>query len=300
MRIVITGASGFIGGRLLEQARLVYGKDIVAFSSHPTAAPHIAYKSVGDFCLTSADLELVEKAEVLIHAGAYTPKSAAQADSIEGCNGNIKFTENLLSLPWQCLRKIIFLSSLDVYADTQDILDEHSVTGPTNLYGLSKLYCERMLEIYARERRITSQILRIGHVYGPGEEKYSKLIPKTIQNIVGARDVELWGSGAEKRSFIFIDDAVLAILKAAETENLPGVINIVGGKAISVLDLIEKLIAIGGQHTSITRRGSAFGGRDFVFNNKCLRQHLLTEETDLAVGLKAEFVHIQNLQKSSG
>mgnify|MGYP000223789846 CR=1 FL=1 len=297
MKIVITGTSGFIGSRLLQTARAAYGESVTAFSSHPSEGNHIVYANRTDFSLAPTELALVEDAEVLIHAGAFTPKCGAKANQIKSCNSNIAFTEKLLALPWRNLKKIIFLSTLDVYANFDGPISEATLTVPTTLYGMSKLYCERMMNLYALERSISIQVLRIGNVFGPGEEKYAKVIPKAIERIIAGGDVELWGEGEELRSFIYISDVVTAILKAVELQEEPGVINVVGGNVISIRDLLEKLIAIGGRQTKIMQREFSASPRDLVFDNTKLKGYLLPEESDFTSGLRAEFAHMKSLHK---
>jgi len=294
MKMIITGTSGFIGSRLLQAARFVYGVSVTAFSSRPAEGSHIVYLGLDDFGLGPEEIALVEKAEVLIHAGAFTPKSAAEANQPIGCQGNITSMSQLLALPFKNLKRIIFLSTLDVYANVDGPINETTPTVPASLYGLSKLYGERMIEIYAAERDISSQVLRIGHVYGPGEEKYAKVIPKAIQNIVAGKNVELWGEGKELRSFIYIEDVVTAILNAVDLREEPGVINVVSGNAISIRDLLDKLIVVGGRDVGITRREFSGATRDLVFDNHKLKRYLLHEETDFTHGLQAEFQYLEN------
>ena len=133
-------------------------------------------------------------------------------------------------MPFKTLNKVIYISSIDVYAPVVPI-SELSATQPATLYGWSKLYCEQMMSVFATQKKIAVQILRIGHVYGPGEEKYAKFLPKTIRNIVDGKAVELYGDGTELRSYIYLDDVVKAILAAVGLHDNVGVINIVGGVA---------------------------------------------------------------------
>jgi|TARA_B110000211_G_scaffold137805_1_gene157633 UDP-glucose 4-epimerase len=289
----MTGTSGFIGSRLLQTARAMYGDNVTAFSSHPSEGNHIVYANRTDFSLAPAELALVEDANVLIHAGAFTPKCGTEANQIKSCNSNIAFTEELLALPWRNLKKIIFLSTLDVYNNLDCPISEATLTVPTTLYGMSKLYCERMMSLHAAERGIAIQVLRIGHVYGPGEEQYVKVIPKAIERIIAGGDVELWGEGEELRSFIYISDVVTAILKAVELQEEPGVINVVGGNVISIRDLLEKLIAIGGRQTKIVQQEFSGTRRDLVFDNTKLKRYLLPEESDFTTGLKMEFRQVE-------
>jgi len=298
MKMIITGTSGFIGARLLESARATYGNNVTAFSSRQSEGSHIVYRDEPDFGLSPTDLALVEGAEILIHAGAFTPKSGAEANQIAGCNSNITFTKKLLDLPWRNLKKIVFLSTLDVYANVDGPISENTPTVPVSLYGLSKLYCERMVTLHANEKGIVGQLMRIGHVYGPGEEKYGKVIPKTIQNIVDGKDVELWGEGRELRSFIYIDDVVAAIVKAVVLQEEPGVINVVGGNAIAIRDLIEKLIEIGGRGTKVSQREFSGATRDVVFDNTKFKHYLMSKESDFTDGLRVEFAHIESLREN--
>ena len=289
----MTGTSGFIGSRLLKTARAMYGDNVTAFSSHPSEGNHIVYANRTDFSLAPAELALVVDANVLSHAGAFTPKCGTEANQIKSCNSNIAFTEELLALPWRNLKKIIFLSTLDVYNNLDCPISEATLTVPTTLYGMSKLYCERMMSLHAAERGIAIQVLRIGHVYGPGEEQYVKVIPKAIERIIAGGDVELWGEGEELRSFIYISDVVTAILKAVELQEEPGVINVVGGNVISIRDLLEKLIAIGGRQTKIVQQEFSGTRRDLVFDNTKLKRYLLPEESDFTTGLKMEFRQVE-------
>lgn len=295
MKMIITGASGFIGSRLLKTGRARYGQDVTSFSSQSFKGSQIVYSDADDFGLNPEELSLVESAEVLIHAGAFTPKSVVDSNQVAGCNGNITFTEKLLALPWVNLKKIVYLSTLDVYTNVDGPISEATHTAPDTLYGLSKLYCERMVSLYTAKRGIGNQVLRIGHVYGPGEEKYAKVLPRAIKSIVSGKDVELWGEGNELRSFIYIEDVVTAILNAVELNEQPGVINVVSGNSTSIRDLLEKLINIGGRDTAIVRREFSGVTRDLVFDNAKIKKYLLPEEIDFTMGLEAEFKHMKSL-----
>lgn len=294
MRILMTGTSGFIGSQLLKVVINVYGKEnVIALSSKVmNACQTIVYQSINNFQLTKSDIQLLASVELLIHAGAFTPKYAKDANTVDACNGNIFYTDQLLSMDMPKLKKIIFLSTIDVYADA-DFINELTPTMPASLYGQSKLYCEKMIEFFSKDKAISAQILRIGHVYGPGEEKYSKIIPNTIKKIKANQAVELWGDGSELRSFIYIDDVISAILKSVKLGDV-GVINIVGGKTISIEELIELLISISGKPVEIKK--ITFNGvkRNLIFNNEKMTKNLLKSETELSKGLEIEFAHIEH------
>ena len=232
--------------------------------------------------------------DVLIHVGAFIPKNALQANAIEECNGNISFTEKLLALPFKNLKKILYISTVDVY-EPANIITEATPTIPASLYGWSKLYCEHMTTIFAANHDLVCQTLRVGHVYGPGEEKYSKVLPNAIKNILAGDAVELWGDGSEIRSFIYIDDVVAAILQmVTQVENL-GPINVVSGEPVSIRKLLNKVIAVSGKRVAITPKEFEGTKRDLIFDNAKLRKYLLPVETDLTTGLQAEYAYMAHL-----
>jgi len=295
MKLLITGASGFIGSRLVSAACAAVGvENVIGFSSRQTGAcPSIVYHGP-DFNLSAADHALLATVNVLIHVGAFIPKNALQANAIEECNGNIRFTEKLLALPFKSLKKIIYISTVDIY-EPAELTIEDTPTLPVSMYGWSKLYCERMTAVFAANQHLVCQILRIGHVYGPGEEKYAKFLPKAIKNILAGEPVELWGDGSEVRSFIYIDDVIAAILQAVKLREDVGPINVVGGVPVTIRELLDQLIAVSGKPVAITAR--TFNGvkRNYIFNNAKLRQHLLPAETVLNTGLQAEYAYMAGL-----
>jgi UDP-glucose 4-epimerase len=243
--------------------------------------------------MSADDIEILASVELIIHAGAYTPKNASEANAVSGCNENITFTEQLLGLPTPKLRKIIYLSTLDVYTQATPV-NEATPAIPASLYGYSKLYCEKMIECFAKEQSAICQILRVGHVYGPGEEKYGKVLPNTIKSIIAKDSVELWGDGSEIRSFIYVDDVVTAILNSVPIEENMGVINIAGSHSVSIRQLIDQLISISGK--SVVIRVREFNGpkRDLTFDTEKMHTHLLNCETDFSTGLKIEYDHIES------
>ncbi|HZV64703.1 MAG TPA: NAD-dependent epimerase/dehydratase family protein [Telluria sp.] len=293
MKVLVTGVSGFIGAKLLAAACAAFGAaNVIAFSSRPSAGCRgIVYGDGPAFSLGAAELAMLAEVEVLLHAGAFTPKSGAEANDLAGCNSNIDFTHRLLRLPMPALGKVVYLSTLDVYAPAEPIT-EATPTLPATLYGQSKLYCEKMVESFGAAHAIRAQVLRIGHVYGPGEEKYAKFLPQAIRNIAAGKPVELWGDGAELRSFIYIDDVAAAVVKAVTLDAEVGVINVVGGTPVSIRALVTALAAASGKPVEIVQREWHGAKRNYVFDTSKMRAHLLAHETALADGLRKEYQHI--------
>ncbi len=287
--ILITGASGFIGKHLLKFLTAKYGREnIVALTSQPIenvqCVLHNNYRFEDDIFVKHG----FENIETIIHAGSYTPKNGNEINNIHLSNSNISTTELLIGAHLPNLKKVIYLSAIDVY-NSASIITEQSVESPVSMYAYSKLYIEKMLQNWAIQEKKVVQILRIGHVYGPGEEAYTKLIPETFRKILLNQDLAIWGSGEELRSFIYIDDLVKSITKSIEyTENL-GVINVVGSQPISILNLVEKIKTIANSSVAIEKVEGNFIGKNSVFDNQKLLKFLLDKETKLDDGLLAEY-----------
>lgn len=292
MKVLLTGASGFIGSHLLKQLINKLGTEsVVALSSKNIPNVNcVTYETIQDFGLKKNQFNDVTH---IIHAGAFTPKDANQANDIKQCFGNIEFTTELLSYNYVKLKKIINLSTLDIYGSTTETLSERSEIEPVSLYGSSKLYCEAMVKAFAMQRELEYLNLRIGHVYGPGEEKYKKVLPIAIQNILQDKPLELWGDGSDLRSFIFIQDVVQAIVNSLDAPVKNKDINIVSGVAVSIKELLEKTVKVSGKNVTINQRESNHQKRDLVFDNSLLLTTLLDKETDLLEGLEIEYQYMK-------
>ena len=292
--ILLTGASGFIGQHLLQNLIEVYGKnEIVALTSKPISnCKYILHEnySFDENLFIKNNLESIH---TIIHAGAFTPKNNAESDNIAFSNSNILNTEKLLNAKLPNLKHFIFLSTLDVY-DHVEIISEKSAVKPISLYGYSKMYCEEMVKNWGSQNNKLTQILRIGHVYGPGEEAYKKLIPLTISKILDNKTIEIWGSGEEKRSFIYIKDAVKAIVNAIKIEEDFGIINITSSTSISVKELVKQIIKLTAPNHKIEYIASNHSSRDLVFDNSKMKKHLLSEFISLEEGLSNEINFMKN------
>ncbi len=293
--ILLTGASGFIGNKLLKSIIEKYGvSKIVALTSKPIAGVnyilHNNYYFENNFLYDNGCQEV----EIIIHAGAYTPKKSNESNNHLLCNTNIFSTEKLLNSFLPKLKKILFLSTLDVYGD-DELISETSSISPLSLYGYSKLYSEKQIEFWCKEKNIECQILRIGHVFGPGEERYKKIIPVSINKILNKETIQIYGDGLELRSFIYINDVVRAILASIDCPNDVGVINVVGGTSISIKELINLLIKISNTKTNIEYLQKNTLDRNLVFDNSKMTKNLSIIQTPLVDGLVEEFEYMKKL-----
>lgn len=294
MKVLITGTSGFIGLKLLDSLVKDFDSQNIIVISSKRGLKHETLIYSEDYSFGSVNPEIIKDVSLIIHAGSFTPKNSSERNDIEKCNTNITFTNNLLQLPLPNLKKIIYLSTLDVYSQS-DLITEASSTIPESLYGLSKLYSERIIELFCSKTNIKPQVLRLGHVYGPGEEMYQKVIPLSIMKILKGEAIEIWGTGEEFRSFIYIDDVIKAIMASIYLNEMVGSINVVSDDEIKIIDLLNKISKISGMELNSKHVPTEINARDLLFDNSKMRKYLNSDFDTLEHGLLNEIEYFRGL-----
>lgn len=237
----------------------------------------------------SFDPDSLHGIDVLIHAGFFTPKERGQSADVVGCSSNIEFTQCLTHLPLADLRRVIYVSSLDVYAATSDVLTEASTVDPFSLYGASKLFSKSLLRAFCGSRGIEFSILRLGQLYGPGESAYRKLIPSTFESVMSGWQPVIFGSGRSLGSYLYVSDAASAIVNAAKLDIVLPIVNVAGGEPVSVIELVSLITEVCGSDLECMYARTEMPDRHVVADNRLMTSYLLERETPLRRGLELEF-----------
>lgn len=290
--ILITGTSGFIGKNLIEfviKSESVSIHDLVLLSS----VKHDQIQTIlhQNYSFTKEDFVKfgIHTIHTVIHLGAFTPKNKSTANSIPDNLKNIDNTVHLINNLPSKPSKIIYISTLDVYQLTDEIIDENTRVNPATFYGKCKLFCEDYLREWCAQNESTLHILRLGHIYGAGEEEYEKFIPLTIKKLKSNELPVLYTTGEEKRSYIHIDDCVRLIWKSLDVVNSE-VINIASSRNYSILSIFKMLLEM----SNLTFEKFEIGdvkGSDSLFNCTKMEQLLGKEEIDFFDGLKSEYLN---------
>jgi UDP-glucose 4-epimerase len=141
---------------------------------------------------------------------------------------------------------VVYPSSGNIYASVSgDGASKETQAGsPNNLYAVSKITEENIAAYYKNSFGVVSTGLRIFAGYGMGEERKGKLasvVTHFAKSILNGEKVVLWGSGKQRRDFVFINDIVLLAVKSATNQKAP-ILNVGSGVSYSYNEVI-KLIA---------------------------------------------------------
>ena len=249
MNILLTGATGFVGKRLLNQFEkigiekknifLLTGREIEEYQC-------FLHKNY------SYDRRLFQDVafDVVIHMGATTPKGKTpqgMIDFTENIRSTLHLIKNLPNLP-KCF---IFGSTVSVYEQKGLTVTENTPLTVEDSYGLSKIVCERLLEEWATKNGVCLQILRFGPIYGPGEETYNKLAGTFLKKCMQNEEIHIFSDGKEYRSMIYVDDVCRMICNAMELEQYEGPINIVEERQISLEEIAKIAVKVSSSTTKI-------------------------------------------------
>ncbi|MDQ6990314.1 MAG: NAD-dependent epimerase/dehydratase family protein [Mariprofundaceae bacterium] len=303
--VLVTGASGFIGSHLARRLSEVSGIRLFLLSRQPEVSEysHVQWLqgSLNDLTSKYWRQNGIARIDTVFHLGAFTPKVVSDANHVERVfDDNLFGTRTLLGGLPTGVQRFIFSSTLDVYGSIkgEGMLTETSSVQPSGLYAASKLFCEQLVSVWAAQHNCMFAILRYGHIFGPGEGAYGKLIPQVIKSLLKNESPIIYGDGSARRDFLFVGDAVEATIRAAISRHEKiGSVNVVRGHAYSVRDIVRILSDIVGSSVAPTYDSSKSNGTSLVFKNDKMLDVLGSWNfISMQEGLQQEVAYFESLQ----
>lgn len=264
---IITGGCGFIGTAVA--ARLLQNKqnnvrilDNLSGNNHeqlsekgrlavhpigkiPTVWENSLELVIGDICDFELTAKVFSGADICIHLAANTGVEPSVIDPYYDCKNNVLGTLSCLEAAKQRnLENFIFASSGAPLGVQKPPLHEELAAKPASPYGASKLSGEAYCSSYFHSYNLNTTSLRFGNVYGPGSSNKNSVIAKFIRQVLDSKALEIFGTGAQTRDFIFIEDLVDAIILACKVKDIGGeTFQIASAKEVTIMEIVELLRA---------------------------------------------------------
>lgn len=261
-RVLITGGAGFIGSHtadlLIQQGIKVRVLDNLS-SGHrhnlPEQHPLLEFIE-GDIC----DLDTVNRAmqdvSHCLHLAAQVSVVASLEDPGFSARQNILgFVHVLDTCRKQDVRRLVYASSAAIYGEPAELpLAETATATQLSPYGLEKKINEDYADLYRRLYDFSSLGMRFFNVYGPRQDPgspYAGVIALFVDRITADRPVTVFGDGKQTRDFIYVGDVARANVAALKA-GTPGACNVATGNSTSLLDLLDTLSELTGNHPEIS------------------------------------------------
>ena len=268
MRVLVTGAAGFIGShlcdRLVADGHTVVGIDDLSTGrlAHLATARRSKAFSVLTLDVTRpelADVVAKERPEAVLHLAAQMDVRRSVADPLHDTRTNVLGTVNVLEA---CARhgvpRVVFASSGGTVYGTPPRLPatERMTLHPASPYGSAKASGETYLGAYQRLHGLAGCSLRLGNVYGPRQDPHGEagVVSIFAGALAAGRPTRIFGDGTSTRDYVYVDDVVDAFLRCLGGKGDGRRLNIGSGTGTTVRQL----------HTAVARAVGAPDAPEFA------------------------------------
>jgi nucleoside-diphosphate-sugar epimerase len=247
MRVIVTGASGFIGRNFLLQAPRDW--ECLALYRETPLAEFVAEHALGNVrpvrCnLLSADdvrqvAELVNgRADAVLYLAANGDPAASASRPRWDLESN---TTGLVNLFEHCSADhVVFMSSGAVYDGLKGIVGPDTPVNPRLPYAISKLASEHYVRFFAEHRHSVGSYINVRFfgAYGPYEAE-RKITTRWLRALqAGQREFVVRGDGKNLIDFMYVDDAIAGLLKLVQARGTSRTVDFASGSPVSVDDVV--------------------------------------------------------------
>jgi len=241
MRIVVTGAAGFLGRHVARHFRDA-GWDVTGFDVAAFEEPGVEFLQ-GDLTDGNSVDSAIKDAAVVAHIGAIGDVYLAGSQPTLAAEVNVVGTSNVVEAAIRHRARVVYASTWEVYGDPiSEPIDESHPTMPDHPYSITKLAGESLLLAATHLRGLSSVALRLGTAYGSGLRPNS-VFQLFLSKARAREPITIQGDGSQGRQFTHASDIARAFELAAHSEAAGIPINVVADQNVSIKELAELIIA---------------------------------------------------------
>ena len=252
--ILVTGGLGFIGKHFIERC-LFKNNNVINIDCYTYAADRHAsanFKTKPNYIESREyihNLGYLPICDYVVHFAAESHVDNSIADSSKFIHSNVTGTHHLLELirrtPDSHRPHLIHISTDEVYGDSKkgEQFSEKDILNPSSPYSASKAAADHLVTAYARTYGITYNIVRMTNCFG-NHQYPEKLIPTVCMNLKKNLPIPVHGTGKYIRTWLWVEDAIKAIIAIMESGNKNEIYNVSGDWRLNVLDIIDIFLTL--------------------------------------------------------
>ena len=261
-RILVTGGAGFIGSHLCEKL-LSLGNEVICLDNYFTGSKKNIMHLLDNHCfeMIRHDITMPVYIEVDEIYNLACPASPVhyQYNGIKTIKTSVMGAINTLGLAKRTKSKVLQASTSEVYGDPavhpqpENYWGNVNTLGPRACYDEGKRCAETLFMNYYMQHNLKIKIARIFNTYGPRmSSNDGRVISNFIVQALKGEDITIFGDGSHTRSFQYIDDLIVGMIKLMETpDTFTGPVNLGNPVEFSVKDLANKIIKMTGSKSVI-------------------------------------------------
>ncbi len=309
-RVLIAGGAGFLG-RNLTKTLLAEGHTVHCIDNFSTGHKRNVKEFIGTENYSLQELDISEefslngKFEAIYNLACPASPPAYQLDPLHTLATCYKGSVNLLELALQNDCTILQASTSEIYGDPEISPQREDYRGNVNPIGIRACYDEgkRVAETlffdYHRMFGVKIKVIRIFNTYGPFlDQDDGRVVSNFICQALQGKDLTIYGSGNQTRSFCYVDDLVQGITSVMNSDNsIMGPVNLGNPNEIEVIKIAEKIIELTNSSSKIVFRPLPLDDPmqrkpDITKAKKLLRWE---PKIDLETGLRETISYFRNL-----
>jgi nucleoside-diphosphate-sugar epimerase len=310
---LLTGCAGFLGShlaeRLLDEGHTVIGVDCFTeqYSRVQKQANLASLRGRSGFEFVEGDLtrlelqSLMEGVTVVYHLAAQSAlRFSWGRDFAAHDRNNVLATQLLLEASLQ-INRFVFASSASVYGDCGDaVATEQTLVKPMSPYAVTKLAAENLCHAVAAASHLPVVSLRLSTIYGP-RQRPDMAFYKFLRTALEGRAIDVYGNGAQTRDYLYVSDAVGALVAAMTCGTSGSVFNVGSGSSVSTHEVVEVLRELLPDVFQVRHSEAQRGDSPRVQLDTSLARSVLGFEPKVSLpdGLRHQLAWVQELLASS-